>query len=164
MRALETLEGVPGRMQHVGDVRVDRGTGHVYVDYAHKPDALRAVLEALRPHTMGKLRVVFGCGGDRDKAKRPIMGAIAANLADDVIVTDDNPRTEEPKEIRAEILRGIPPGARVEEIGDRAQAIARGIAALEAGDTLVIAGKGHETGQLIKGTMHPFDDVEVARR
>jgi UDP-N-acetylmuramoyl-L-alanyl-D-glutamate--2,6-diaminopimelate ligase len=131
----------------------------VYVDYAHTPDRLEKVLEALRPHTAGKLHVVFGCGGDRDKGKRPLMGAIAVKLADDVIVTDDNPRTEDAAAIRREILAAAP-GAR--EIGDRAEAIRAAVATLNAGDVLVIAGKGHETGQYIKGEVHPFSDREQA--
>jgi UDP-N-acetylmuramoyl-L-alanyl-D-glutamate--2,6-diaminopimelate ligase len=117
------------------------------------------VLEALRPHTEGKLHVVFGCGGDRDRGKRPLMGAIAARLADAVIVTDDNPRGEDPAAIRAAILAAAP-GAH--EIGDRAEAIRAGVAALGAGDVLVIAGKGHETGQYIAGTTYPFSDREQA--
>ena len=117
------------------------------------------MLEALRPHTAGKLHVVFGCGGDRDKGKRPLMGAIAVRLADDVIVTDDNPRTEDAATIRREILAAAP-GAR--EIGDRAEAIRAAVADLKTGDVLVLAGKGHETGQYINGEVHPFSDREQA--
>ena len=117
------------------------------------------MLEALRPHTSKRLHVVFGCGGDRDKGKRPLMGAVAVKLADDVIVTDDNPRTEEPATIRAEILAAAK-GAR--EIGDRAEAIQKAVAELKTGDVLVIAGKGHETGQYIKGEVYPFSDREQA--
>jgi UDP-N-acetylmuramoyl-L-alanyl-D-glutamate--2,6-diaminopimelate ligase len=154
--ALATLKGAPGRMEKVAFAA---SGAPIYVDYAHTPDSLEKVLEALRPHTSGRLHVVFGCGGDRDRGKRPLMGAIAARLADDVIVTDDNPRGEEPAAIRAEILAEAP-GAR--EIGDRAAAIRAGIAALGQGDVLVIAGKGHETGQYIKGVTHPFSDREQA--
>jgi UDP-N-acetylmuramoyl-L-alanyl-D-glutamate--2,6-diaminopimelate ligase len=135
--ALAGLKGAPGRMEKVAFAA---SGAPIYVDYAHTPDSLERVLEALRPHTTGRLRVVFGCGGDRDRGKRPLMGAIAARLADEVIVTDDNPRSEEPAAIRAEIL-GAAPGAR--EIGDRAEAIGAGVAALAKGDVLVIAGKGH---------------------
>ncbi len=142
--ALEDLKGAPGRMEKVAFAA---GGAPVYVDYAHTPDSLEKVLEALRPHTAGQLHVVFGCGGDRDKGKRPLMGAIAAKRADDVIVTDDNPRSEDPAAIRAEILAAAP-GA--QEIGDRAQAIRAAVAGLKPGDVLVIAGKGHETGQYIK--------------
>ena len=131
----------------------------VYVDYAHTPDSLEKVLEALRPHTANRLHVVFGCGGDRDRGKRPLMGAIATRLADDVIVTDDNPRTEDPPTIRREILAAAP-GAR--EIADRAQAIRAAVADLKAGDVLIVAGKGHETGQYVKGEVHPFSDREQA--
>jgi len=129
------------------------------VDYAHKPDALANVLDALRPFTPGRLVCVFGCGGDRDKGKRPIMGAIAAEKADLVIVTDDNPRSEAPAAIRAEILAAAP-GAR--EIGDRAEAIRVAVAELQPGDALVIAGKGHETGQIVGATTLPFSDHEAA--
>jgi UDP-N-acetylmuramoyl-L-alanyl-D-glutamate--2,6-diaminopimelate ligase len=151
--ALETLEGAPGRLQRVG---TGAKGGEAYVDYAHTPDGLETVLEALRPHTRGKLIVVFGAGGDRDRGKRPQMGAIAARLADIAIVTDDNPRSEDPASIRAEILAAAP-GAR--EIGDRREAIRAAAALLEEGDVLVVAGKGHEQGQLVAGVTHPFDDV-----
>jgi UDP-N-acetylmuramoyl-L-alanyl-D-glutamate--2,6-diaminopimelate ligase len=154
--ALAYLKGAPGRMEKVAFA----ATGApVYVDYAHTPDSLEKILEALRPHTTGKLHVVFGCGGDRDKGKRPLMGAIAARLADDVIVTDDNPRTEDAATIRAEILVAAP-GAR--EIGDRHDAIRTGIAALATGDVLILAGKGHESGQYINGITYPFSDREEA--
>ncbi|MGE5565765.1 MAG: UDP-N-acetylmuramoyl-L-alanyl-D-glutamate--2,6-diaminopimelate ligase [Parcubacteria group bacterium] len=151
--ALETLVGAPGRLQRVG---TGAKGGEAYVDYAHTPDGLETVLEALRPHTRGKLVVVFGAGGDRDRGKRPQMGAIAARLADVAIVTDDNPRSEDPAAIRAEILAAAP-GAK--EIGDRREAIRAAAALLEEGDVLVVAGKGHEQGQLIAGVTHPFDDV-----
>ncbi|HYG26157.1 MAG TPA: UDP-N-acetylmuramoyl-L-alanyl-D-glutamate--2,6-diaminopimelate ligase [Caulobacteraceae bacterium] len=151
--ALEHLEGAPGRLQRVG---TGRKGGEAYVDYAHTPDGLETVLEALRPHTRGKLVVVFGAGGDRDKGKRPQMGAIAARLADVAIVTDDNPRSEEPAAIRAQIMAAAP-GAM--EIGDRREAIRHAAALLEEGDVLVVAGKGHEQGQLVAGVTHAFDDV-----
>jgi UDP-N-acetylmuramoyl-L-alanyl-D-glutamate--2,6-diaminopimelate ligase len=154
--ALEHLKGAPGRMEKVA---LAANGAPVYVDYAHTPDSLEKVLEALRPHTAGRLHVVFGCGGDRDKGKRPLMGAVAVKLADDVIVTDDNPRTEDAATIRREILAAAP-GAR--EIGDRAEAIRTAVAALKTGDVLVLAGKGHETGQYIKGEVHPFSDREQA--
>jgi UDP-N-acetylmuramoyl-L-alanyl-D-glutamate--2,6-diaminopimelate ligase len=150
--ALHHLKGAPGRMEKVA---LAVSGAPIYVDYAHTPDSLEKVLQALRPHARGKLRLVFGCGGDRDKGKRPLMGAVAAALADDVIVTDDNPRTEDPAVIRKEILAAAP-GAR--EIGDRAEAIRAGVSALKLGDVLVLAGKGHETGQYIKGEVRPFSD------
>ncbi|MBU4433825.1 MAG: UDP-N-acetylmuramoyl-L-alanyl-D-glutamate--2,6-diaminopimelate ligase [Alphaproteobacteria bacterium] len=153
LKALECLEGAAGRLQRVGRGR--RG-GEAYVDYAHTPDGLETVLEALRPHTAGKLIVVFGAGGDRDRGKRPLMGEIAARLADIAIVTDDNPRSEEPGSIRAAILAAAP-GAR--EIGDRRAAIRAAAAQLSEGDVLVVAGKGHEQGQMVAGVNHPFDDV-----
>jgi UDP-N-acetylmuramoyl-L-alanyl-D-glutamate--2,6-diaminopimelate ligase len=155
-KALESLKGAPGRMEKVAFSKND---APIYVDYAHTPDSLEKVLEALRSHTTGKLHVVFGCGGDRDKGKRPLMGAIAARLADSVIVTDDNPRTEDAATIRSEIMAAAK-GAR--EIGDRSEAIRTAIAALGAGDVLVIAGKGHETGQYIKSEVHPFSDRDQA--
>ncbi len=154
--ALERLEGAPGRMQRVGSVR----GGEAYVDYAHTPDGLRTVLEALRPHARGRLVAVIGAGGDRDRTKRPLMGAEAHRLADAVIVTDDNPRSEDPAAIRAEVLRGAP-GAR--DVGDRREAIRAAVAALGEGDVLVVAGKGHEQGQTIAGVTHPFDDVAEVR-
>ena len=127
----------------------------IYVDYAHTPDSLEKVLQALRPHTAGRLHLVFGCGGDRDQGKRPLMGQIADALADDVIVTDDNPRSEDAAAIRAAILAEA---RSAREIGDRRQAISAAIAGLKTGDVLVIAGKGHETGQYIKGAVIPFSD------
>ena len=158
LAALEHIEGAPGRLQRVGSG--PRG-GEAYVDYAHTPDGLETVLKALRPHARGRLIVVFGAGGDRDRGKRPLMGQAAASLADIAIVTDDNPRSEEPASIRAAILAAAP-GAR--EIGDRRQAIGAAAAMLEDGDVLVIAGKGHEQGQIIQGEVHPFDDVAEAAR
>jgi UDP-N-acetylmuramoyl-L-alanyl-D-glutamate--2,6-diaminopimelate ligase len=154
---LEGLRGVKGRLELVGET----ATGApVFVDYAHTPDGLDVLLRAARPHAAGRLFVVFGCGGDRDPYKRPLMGAIAHRHADVVIVTDDNPRSEEPDAIRAAILAAAP-GAL--EIGDRAAAIRHAVGELKPGDALLIAGKGHETGQIIKGVVHPFSDQEVAR-
>jgi UDP-N-acetylmuramoyl-L-alanyl-D-glutamate--2,6-diaminopimelate ligase len=161
--ALGTLTGAPGRLQLVARHKTG---APVYVDYAHKPEALETVLATLRPFARGKLVVVFGCGGDRDRGKRPVMGEIATRLADFTLVTDDNPRSEEPAAIRAEIVRGIPAERKnwVEVRTDRHDAIAQGMAALgSADDLLLIAGKGHETGQTIKGVTHHFDDAEVAR-
>jgi UDP-N-acetylmuramoyl-L-alanyl-D-glutamate--2,6-diaminopimelate ligase len=154
--ALETLRGAPGRLEKMGY----SGSGAaIYVDYAHTPDALETVLSAIRPHVAGQLHVVFGCGGDRDKGKRPLMGAAATKFADSVIVTDDNPRSEDPATIRKEALAGAP-GAR--EIGDRAEAIRTGVAGLKRGDILVIAGKGHELGQIVGDQVKPFSDREEA--
>ena len=161
--ALATLTGAPGRLELVARHRTG---APVYVDYAHKPEALETVLATLRPVAKGKLVVVFGCGGDRDRGKRPVMGEIATRLADLTLVTDDNPRSEEPAAIRAEIARGIPAERTnwTEVTSDRRAAIAEGMAALaSADDLLLIAGKGHETGQTIKGVTHHFDDAEVAR-
>ena len=132
-----------------------------YVDYAHKPAAVEAVLNTLRPHTEGRLITILGCGGNRDKGKRPIMGRIATGLSDLVIVTDDNPRYEDAAAIRADILEGAH-GAT--EIADRREAIQWGISQLKKGDVLVIAGKGHEQGQIIGDVVEPFDDVEVAKK
>lgn len=163
MKGLANLKGPPGRLQLVAR---HRSGAAVYVDYAHKPEALQTVLRTLRPFARGKLVVVFGCGGDRDRAKRPIMGEIATRLADLAIVTDDNPRSEEPDAIRAEILGGIAAERKnwVEIAEGRRQAIAAGMAALRSDDDLLlIAGKGHETGQTIKGVTHHFDDAEEAR-
>ena len=156
LATLAHLEGAPGRLEKIGE----RAGAPVLVDYAHKPDALEKALAALRPFVTGRLIVVFGCGGDRDPGKRPMMGAIAAKGADVVIVTDDNPRSEDPKTIRAAILSAAP-GAR--EIGDRAQAIRAGVAMLRAGDALLIAGKGHETGQIVGTAVLPFNDADEAR-
>jgi UDP-N-acetylmuramoyl-L-alanyl-D-glutamate--2,6-diaminopimelate ligase len=155
--ALAELDAVPGRMQRVA---VHPNGAPIYVDYAHKPDALETVLTALRPQMSGRLVVVFGCGGDRDAGKRPMMGAIAHRLADCVIVTDDNPRSERPELIRAAILAACPDAR---EIGDRRSAIRTAIAELAPEDVLVIAGKGHETGQIVGSIVHPFDDAAVAR-
>jgi UDP-N-acetylmuramoyl-L-alanyl-D-glutamate--2,6-diaminopimelate ligase len=153
---LERLEGAAGRLERVG---VHPTGAPAFVDYAHKPDALAQVLDALRPHTRGRLMVVFGCGGDRDPGKRPLMGEIAAARADLVVVTDDNPRSEDPAAIRRAILAASP-GAL--EIGDRRQAIRAAVSELRAGDVLVVAGKGHESGQIVGDAVLPFDDaVEV---
>ncbi|MER7607301.1 UDP-N-acetylmuramoyl-L-alanyl-D-glutamate--2,6-diaminopimelate ligase [Nocardioides sp. NPDC127503] len=158
--ALAKGSGVPGRLE-----RIDEGQPFtVVVDYAHKPDAVEAALGTLRPLTQSRLIVVIGAGGDRDTGKRPIMGEISARLADHVIVTDDNPRTEDPASIRRQVLEGTTGGsASVEEIGDRRAAIVRAISLAEPGDIVVVAGKGHETGQEINGVTHPFDDREVVR-
>jgi UDP-N-acetylmuramoyl-L-alanyl-D-glutamate--2,6-diaminopimelate ligase len=152
--ALENLEGAKGRLERVGE----RNGASIFVDYAHKPDALAKALQALRPYAKRKLIVVFGAGGDRDAGKRPLMGAIATENADRVIVTDDNPRSESPASIRAAILAAAP-GAL--EVGDRLEAIQGAIAALEPGDALLIAGKGHETGQIIGDRTLPFSDHEA---
>ena len=161
LAALASLEGAPGRLELVGR----KNGAPVFVDYAHKPDALEKVLETLRPLASGKLSVVVGCGGDRDQGKRPIMGEIAARGADRVIVTDDNPRSEEPAAIRRAILDGAGGGrAEIVEIGDRAAAILSAIGWLAPGDVLVIAGKGHETGQIVGDTVLPFSDLDCARR
>jgi UDP-N-acetylmuramoyl-L-alanyl-D-glutamate--2,6-diaminopimelate ligase len=155
---LGSLHGVRGRLELAA--RLPNGAV-VYVDYAHTPDALERLLTALRPHTAGRLHVVFGAGGDRDTGKRPLMGAAAARLADVAIVTDDNPRSEDPAAIRAAVLAACPGGR---EIGDRERAIAAALNGLGAGDVLAVAGKGHEQGQTIGATVVPFDDVGVVRR
>ena len=156
--ALERLQGVDGRLQLAGTTAAGAA---VFVDYAHTPAALETALEALRPAAKGRLLVVFGAGGDRDRGKRPEMGAVAARLADLAVVTDDNPRSEDPAAIRRAILAACPDAR---EIGDRAAAIEWAVAELRAGDVLLIAGKGHETGQSIGGAVLPFDDVAEARR
>ena len=156
--AVEHLTGAKGRLELVGQ----KNDAPIFVDYAHKPDALAKALEALRPYARRRLVVVFGCGGDRDRGKRPIMGAIAVAKADQVIVTDDNPRSEVPARIRAEILAGA---VGATEIGDRGEAIRSAVAALETGDALLIAGKGHESGQIVGDRVLPFTDhaaVEAA--
>lgn len=154
--ALEGLSGVPGRLEKVGVFNA----APVFVDYAHKPEALQHALLAIRPSVSGKLIVVFGCGGDRDPGKRPIMGRIASEFADLVVVTDDNPRSEDPAAIRRAVMAGAPEAI---EIGDRASAIRDAIHYLSAGDALLIAGKGHETGQIVGSETLPFSDHEVAR-
>ena len=153
LAALSHLQGAPGRLQRVGS---SPDGGEAYVDYAHTPDGLETVLAALRPHTQGRLIVVFGAGGDRDRGKRPQMGEIAARLADIAIVTDDNPRSEDPAAIRAAILAAAPSA---QDIGDRRAAIVHAASLLRLGDVLVVAGKGHEQGQTVAGVVHPFDDV-----
>lgn len=155
--ALEHLEGAPGRLDLAGSTK---DGSPVYVDYAHKPEALENVLSSVRPFTTGRVIVVFGCGGDRDKGKRPIMGAIAARLADMTIVTDDNPRSEVPAAIRSEILAAAPGAS---EIADRREAIRTAVAMMKAGDTLIVAGKGHEEGQTIGDVIHPFSDHDEVR-
>lgn len=161
-RALRELKTVRGRMQ----LAARRGNGaSVFVDYAHTPDAVETALKALRPHVMGRIVAVLGAGGDRDRTKRPLMGAAAARHADVVIVTDDNPRSEEPGSIRAAVLEGVRRaggGDVASEVGDRAEAILRGVDALGPGDALLICGKGHETGQIVGQDIYPFDDVEQA--
>ena len=154
--ALPKLEGVRGRMQ----LAATRETGAaVFVDYAHTPDAVATALTALRPHVMGRIVAIVGAGGDRDRGKRPLMGRAAAEAAEVVIVTDDNPRGEDPAAIRAAIREGAPEAT---EIGDRAEAILRGVGMLEPGDALLIMGKGHETGQVVGDMVLPFDDAEQA--
>ncbi|MEZ5826031.1 MAG: UDP-N-acetylmuramoyl-L-alanyl-D-glutamate--2,6-diaminopimelate ligase [Geminicoccaceae bacterium] len=157
---LGSLRPAPGRMEHVV---THPGGAPAFVDYAHTPDALEKALAALRPHTKGRLHVVFGCGGDRDVGKRPIMGEVACRLADRVYVTDDNPRSENPSAIRGEILAATT-AAKTVEIGDRAEAIRVAFEALEPGDVLVVAGKGHESGQLVAGQLLPFDDAVELRK
>jgi UDP-N-acetylmuramoyl-L-alanyl-D-glutamate--2,6-diaminopimelate ligase len=156
--AISSINGVNGRLDIIGH----HNGGLVVVDYAHKPEALSAALTALRPFATGKLICVFGCGGDRDKGKRPIMGGIATKLADVVIVTDDNPRTEVAATIRRDVMAGCAPtGAR--DIGDRAEAIGLAVSLMGTGDVLLIAGKGHESGQIIGSTVIPFSDHDAAR-
>lgn len=154
--ALPRLRTVRGRMQ----LAARRANGaSVFVDYAHTPDAVATALAALRPHVMGRVVAVIGAGGDRDRSKRPLMGSAAARAADLVIVTDDNPRTEDPAAIRRAVLEGAPEAL---EVGDRAEAILRGVDALGPGDALLICGKGHETGQVVGSDVFPFDDAESA--
>ena len=155
---LPALRGVRGRMERAASL--PNGAA-AYVDYAHTPDALERLLTALRPHTSGRLHLVFGAGGDRDRGKRPLMGQAASRLADAAIVTDDNPRTEDPAAIRAAIIAACP---NAREIADRAQAIETALNDLSAGDVLVVAGKGHEQGQIVGATVLPFDDATVIRR
>ena len=157
LSALSKLKGVPGRLEIIGE----RNGGLAIVDYAHKPEALAAALDACRPFATGRLISVFGCGGDRDRGKRPIMGQISVERADVTIVTDDNPRSEEPAQIRKEILAGAA-GAR--EIGDRAVAIATAVKMMMPGDVVLVAGKGHETGQIIGNRIVPFSDHDEIRR
>jgi UDP-N-acetylmuramoyl-L-alanyl-D-glutamate--2,6-diaminopimelate ligase len=151
---LEFLEGAKGRLERVAE----RNGALIFIDYAHKPDALAKALQALRPYARRRLVVVFGAGGDRDAGKRPLMGAIAAENADSIIVTDDNPRSENPASIRAAILKSAN-GA--QEIADRAEAIRNAVGSLQEGDVLLIAGKGHETGQIIGDRTLPFSDHDA---
>jgi UDP-N-acetylmuramoyl-L-alanyl-D-glutamate--2,6-diaminopimelate ligase len=153
VHALERLQPVRGRLELAA--QMSNGAA-IYVDYAHTPDGLETMLAAIRPHVHGKLHVVFGCGGDRDRGKRPLMGGIATRLADHAIVTDDNPRTEDPAFIRAEVMKGA---NKAIEIGSRRDAIRTAIKALSSGDILVVAGKGHEQGQIVGRDILPFDDV-----
>jgi UDP-N-acetylmuramoyl-L-alanyl-D-glutamate--2,6-diaminopimelate ligase len=154
---LDRVQGVRGRLERAA---ISLNGAPIYVDYAHTPDALAAAISALKPHAIGRLILVFGAGGDRDQGKRPEMGLIAEAMADRVIVTDDNPRSEDPATIRAQILVNAPEAT---EIGDRAEAIAHAIREAGERDIVLIAGKGHETGQEINGRFYPFDDVAVAR-
>ena len=154
LEALGHLKGVAGRMERAGQTKEG---APIFVDFAHTEDGLDKLLRSVRPHTMGKIIVAFGCGGDRDPDKRPKMGRVAAKLADDVIVTDDNPRTEDAASIRKAVLKGCPNAT---EIGDRAKAIRAGIKKLSANDCLVIAGKGHEQGQIVGTKTIPFSDVK----
>jgi UDP-N-acetylmuramoyl-L-alanyl-D-glutamate--2,6-diaminopimelate ligase len=157
LQSLSKLKGIKGRLEIVAEAR----GGIAVVDYAHKPEALEAALDALRPFAKGKLICIVGCGGDRDRGKRPIMGRIAAEKADVTIITDDNPRSEYPAAIRAEMLAGAPDAL---EIGDRAEAIRAGVAMLGPGDVLLVAGKGHETGQIVGDKVLPFSDhVEIMK-
>lgn len=152
---LPKIRGAKGRLEFVGETR---NGASVFVDYAHTPDALENVIKAMRGHCRGKLHVLFGCGGDRDAGKRPLMGKIATELADEVYVTDDNPRTENPDAIRKQIMAAAP---NAHNIGDRKEAICKAVSALNSGDVLIVAGKGHETGQYINGKIYPFSDQEV---
>ena len=154
---LSRLQPVRGRLERAV---VTKAGAPVYVDYAHTPDGLRAAIDALRPHSKGRLILLFGAGGDRDAGKRPLMGRTAAELADHVIVTDDNPRSEDPAAIRAAVMAGAP---QAEEIGGRRAAIAAAIAQAGPQDIVLLAGKGHEQGQVIGDSVLPFDDVTVAR-
>lgn len=156
VEVLPGLETVRGRMQKAAER--DNGAT-IFVDYAHTPDALETALKALRPHVMGRLITVFGAGGDRDSGKRPLMGKAAAEHADVIFVTDDNPRGEDPADIRRQVMQGCP---EANEVADRAEAILRGVDALGPGDVLLVAGKGHETGQIIGDSVFPFDDAEQA--
>ncbi|AIL12692.1 hypothetical protein IM40_02825 [Candidatus Paracaedimonas acanthamoebae] len=157
IKVLENLQGVKGRMEFVGE---SKAGASIFIDYAHKPLALETVLKSLRAHTHGQIFVVFGCGGDRDQAKRPMMGKIATNHANCVIITDDNPRSEDPQAIRRQILEGAP---HAYEIASREEAIAYAIQKAKAGDICLIAGKGHEQGQIIGSVNYPFCDRSVAQ-
>jgi UDP-N-acetylmuramoyl-L-alanyl-D-glutamate--2,6-diaminopimelate ligase len=155
-KALESLEGAKGRLERVAT----KAGAPIFVDYAHTPDALETVLKALRPYARRRLIAVFGCGGDRDKGKRPQMGEVVRRLADVGYVTDDNPRSEDPARIRAEIMQAFPEAI---EIGDREKAIHAAVRSLEEGDVLLVAGKGHEIGQTIGTEVRPFSDHAVVR-
>lgn len=157
IKHVSSIKGAKGRLELVGE----KNGAAIYIDYAHTPDALENVINAMRPHTKNKLHVLFGCGGDRDNTKRPIMGKIVNELADKAYVTDDNPRTEDPEKIREQIMVECTKG---ENIGDRALAIKTAIENLQEGDVLIIAGKGHETGQYIMGKVYPFSDQEQAKK
>lgn len=157
---LEEISAAPGRLELAARRKLSGGEAGIYVDYAHTPDAVATMLDAIRPHTSARLHVVLGAGGDRDTEKRAKMGKAASERADRVIITDDNPRNEDPARIRTQIAEGAP-GAQI--IGDRREAIVAAIDGLQPGDTLVIAGKGHERGQTVAGVTYPFDDCEVAR-
>ena len=157
IEALARLECVPGRMQLVGQI----SEGKVYVDYAHTPDAVENILTATREYAKGRIFIVIGCGGERDHAKRPLIGKISVKTADVTIITDDNPRSDDPGEIRAEVM-ATAKGAY--EIGSRASSILKGISLLESDDVLIIAGKGHEKAQIIGKTSHPFDDLAIAQQ
>ena len=158
IKALQHLRPVEGRLQRVNIPR------NVFVDYAHTPDALEASLKALRPHTNGKLYCVFGCGGDRDRDKRPLMGEIASRLADNVIVTDDNPRSENPEDIRKQIISGAKNAENIEEVAARNEAILSALKQMTENDLLLVAGKGHEQGQEINGEILPFNDMEEIKK
>lgn len=155
LQKLDSVVGARGRMEFVGET----GGAGVYVDYAHTPDAVATALQAIRPHATGRVIAIIGAGGDRDRKKRPLMGQAAKQNADMVIVTDDNPRNEDPASIRTAVIEGCPDA---KEIGDRAEAIAAGVAQLQDGDVLVIMGKGHESGQMVGDQLLPFDDASVA--
>ena len=162
LEGLASFTGVPGRMERVTVAATDAALPAVVVDYAHTPDGLESALAACRPFSQGQLICVFGCGGDRDRSKRPQMGAIAARLADQVVVTSDNPRTEDPERILEDVVAGIPAGVAPVVEGDRAVAIARAIAAAGPQDLVLIAGKGHEDYQILGTTKIHFDDREEA--
>jgi UDP-N-acetylmuramoyl-L-alanyl-D-glutamate--2,6-diaminopimelate ligase len=167
LTGLSSFRGVPGRMERVSVGRVECCEGSlpaVLVDYAHTPDGLESALKACRPFASGQLICVFGCGGDRDRTKRPQMGAIAARLADQVVVTSDNPRTEDPHQILSDVIAGIPDGTALQVEGDRAKAIASAIASAGGHDLVLIASKGHEDYQILGSTKIHFDDREEAEK
>jgi UDP-N-acetylmuramoyl-L-alanyl-D-glutamate--2,6-diaminopimelate ligase len=167
LQGLASFRGVPGRMERVGVGRAECCEGSlpaVLVDYAHTPDGLESALKACRPFARGQLICVFGCGGDRDRTKRPLMGSIAARLADQVVVTSDNPRTEDPQQILQDVIAGIPEGTAVQVEADRGRAIAAVVAAAQPSDLVLIAGKGHEDYQILGTTKIHFDDREEAEK